>query len=237
MVRATDRMRAILNSLRHRKGVIITQSYLRLEVLLGNTGALQFQILQNQQSQTLNERRLAITDSFLITALCIAIYKQGAGQAISAVKLRTYPNSNIFAGAGEADALQAIYNGFLTLRVNSTVYIDSLDIYRFYRVGTAQEGLNTTVPGAGIISAYNGDDYPRGDYPFYGITPSILVSGATKNEINLQLPDSVNMTAPAGQNNFAVCYMRGLLLQNAAQFNPRQIDMAVEERRPTPARR
>jgi len=209
----TDRSRANFNAIKKRKGVVTTQSYLRLEQTLGTQGQVNFDVLLNQGAANANEKRLAITDAFTITSLAIAIYKIPSGGNISSAQLDTYPNPLTYVGAGEAAALQAIYNGFLTVRVNSTIYIDSLDAYRFYRVGVAQAGVLSAVG-----SAYNASSYERGDYPFYALTPGIRLSGATKNDISLTLPQSVAMGGTAGSTNRIVCYFRGFLEQNGAQF-------------------
>ena len=209
----TDRSRANFNAIKKRKGVVTTQSYLRLEQTLGTQGQVNFDVLLNQGAANANEKRLAITDAFTITSLAIAIYKIPSGGNISSGQLDTYPNPLTYVGAGEAAALQAIYNGYLTVRVNSTIYIDSLDAYRFYRVGVAQAGVLSAVG-----SAYNASSFERGDYPFYALTPGIRLSGSTKNDISLSLPESVALAGTAGSTNRIVCYFRGFLEQNGAQF-------------------
>ena len=214
-IQATDRARAVFNSLKKRPGVVTTQSYLRLEQPLGTQGNIQFEVLINQGQQTANERRLAITDAFTVTSLSVVIYKKASGGNISAAKLDTFPNPLTYVGAGEANALQAIYNGYLTVRVNSVIYIDSLDIYRFYRAGVAQRGVETTT----TPSVYLASEWSKGDYPFYSLTPGIRLSGATKNDLNITLPESVAMAGTAGSTNYAVLYLRGFLEQNGAQFN------------------
>lgn len=217
-IQATDRSRAIFNSLRKRAGVVTTQSYLRLEQVLGTQGQVTFQVLINDGAADANERRLAITDAFTVTSLAVVIYKQASGGKISAGTLQTFPNPLVFTGAGEAEALQAIYNGYLAVRVNSVVYIDSLDSYRFFRVGVAQAGVETTTTPSGYVQS----EYSRGDYPFYSLTPGIRLSGATKNELSLTLPESVAMAGTAGTVNRVVLYLRGFLEQNGAQFQPAQ---------------
>ena len=214
-IQATDRTRANFNSLKKRRGVVSTQSYLRLEQTLGTQGSVTFPVLVNDGTSNANERRLSITDAFTITSLSVLIYKQASGGAISAGVLDTFPNPLIYVG-GQAAALQAIYNGYLSVRVNSVVYIDSLDTYRFYRVGVAQAGLETTTTPA----VYGASSYDKGDYPFYSLTPGIRLSGATKNELTLTLPESVAMAGSAGTTNRVVLYVRGFLEQNGAQFNP-----------------
>jgi len=214
------RSRALLNSLKPTRGTITTQSYLRLEKQLGTQSSVNFDVLNNQGAQTVTEKRLAITDSFVISAVSIMFYEVTANTParIAESTLHTWPDANVFTGAGAPAALQAFYNSFLSIRVNSTVYLDSLDIYRHYRVGVAQQGVETTT----TPSSYLRSQWDGGDYGFYSLTPSIELSGATKNEISVQLPNNVTVTpGNVGGAVYAVCYLRGFLRQNNAQFNAR----------------
>lgn len=211
--------RAILNALKPRKGVITTQSYLRLEKLINTQSSVNFDVLSNQGAQTITEKRLSITDSFVITGLSFMFYTWNTTVANSQEKatLHTFPDANVFAGVGEAAAIQGFYNGYASVRVNSTVYLDSLDLYRFYRVGVAQQGIETTT----TPSTYLRSQWDGGDYGFYSLTPTIELSGATKNEISITLPSNITATPAANFNTYIVCYLRGFLRQNNAQFNPR----------------
>lgn len=212
-------VRALLNRLPKQPGTITTQSFLRLEKQITTQSSVQFDVLNNQGAQTINEKRLAITDAFTVSALSIFFYTYNTTVANSQEKtaLQTWPNSNVFAGVGEAASIQGFYNGYLSVRVNSVVYIDSLDLYRFQRVGVAQQGVETTTtPSTYLRSTWDG-----GDYGFYSLTPSIQLSGATKNEINITLPSNITVSPAANHQTFVVCYLRGFLQQNAAQFNAR----------------
>ena len=213
------RARALYNGLKGHKGVITTQSYLRLEKKITTQSSVSFDVLNNQGSQTVNEKRLAITDSFVISAVSFMFYTHATNVANSQEKstLHTFPDSNVFAGVGEAASIQGFYNGFASIRVNSTVYLDSLDLYRFYRVGVAQQGVETTT----TPSTYLRSQWDGGDYGFYSLTPSIELSGATKNEIVVSLPSNLTVTPAANHETYIVCYLRGFLRQNNAQFNPR----------------
>lgn len=209
----SGRTRSIYNGLKKHPGVLTTQSYLRLETNLGTQSTINFNVLNNQGAQTVTEKRLSITDSFIVTGLSIFTYLSNGTNGAKST-LDTFPNPLVYTGAGDAATLQEVYNGFLSIRVNSVVYIDSLDVYRFYRVGQAQKAvLLTNVP-----SEYQQSTWDGGDYGFYSLTPSIELSGATKNEIQLTLPENISTTS---KDIFAVCYLRGFLRQNNAQFNPR----------------
>ena len=57
-IQATDRARAVFNSIKKRPGVVVTQSYLRLEQTLGTTGSVNFEVLVNQGAQSPTEKQI-----------------------------------------------------------------------------------------------------------------------------------------------------------------------------------
>jgi hypothetical protein len=197
-----------------RAGVITTQSYLRFEKSIqGTFNSISFDVLVNQGSASTTERRLQLTDTFTITQLAIFIYQAGTTTAVTnqdRAKALVYanPNPNVFTQT-VADSLYNLYNGYMQLRVNTEVLVDSLDIMQFYRVHTTQNGAvaNATEEWNAINNG------------FKKIVPTITLNGAAKNEINLFFPESINMGGSAA-SNYVVCYCRGFLNQNAAQLNP-----------------
>lgn len=194
------------------------KSYLRLEKSIqGTFTQVSFDVLVNQGTPGVTERRLQITDKFVITHMAIMIYKAGATTSATdpekaAAKLRSWNNPIVFSGAGEAAALQGIYNGYTEIKVDQTVYAPYIDNQLFYRVPTSQQGVGPTV----IIQA---DEYSDVNYPFAEIVPTITLSGASNNQITVNLPVSSTLSGTSSQN-FLVCYMRGLLVPNTSKLNP-----------------
>lgn len=221
-VKATDRSRSIYNEYKAKNaGAIVTQSYLRLEKSLGTQQTVSFDVLNNVGTTAPNvtEKRLAITDNFLATEISIFIFKKLDANAINLSTLDTFPNALTYTGSGEATNLMNLYNGFLSVKINSVTYIESLDVYSFYRVGTAQQGVQVSQQSAGVGSngAYLADQWDAGSWGFYPITPGIEFGGAKKNEITITTPASTAMGGTSS-TNYVVCYVRGLLAQNAAQW-------------------
>lgn len=221
-VKATDRSRSIFNEYKAKNpGAIVTQSYLRLEKPLGTQQTVSFDVLNNVGTSTPNptERRLAITDNFLVTEMSIFIFKVTTAAVTQTGILDTWPNALTYTGSGEAANLMNLYNGYLNIKINSTTFIESLDLYRFYRVGTAQQGVQISQQAAaiGTNGAYLADQWDAASWGFYPVTPGIEFSGAKKNEINIITPASTAMGGTSS-TNYAVCYVRGLLAQNAAQW-------------------
>jgi len=206
---------------------IVTQSYLRLEKYIPTTGStvINFDVLTNNGTPSSVERRLNLTDKFVITAISVMIYTpptraNTADADRSQSTLRTWNNPLVFSGTGEAAQLQTIYNGYLRMIIDSVTYLDSIDTQRFYRAPTAQKGLiqSTGTAGTGTSPNVQGDGYESTHYPFAQLTPTITLNGAGRNEISLNMP-SASAVSTASLNNYVVCYLRGFLAQNASQLN------------------
>lgn len=197
-----------------RAGVITTQSYLRFEKSIqGTFNSISFDVLTNQGAASTTERRLQLTDTFTITQLAIFIYQAGTTTTVTnqdkaKALLYANPNPNVFVQS-TADSLYNVYNGYMQLRVNTEVLIDSLDIMQFYRVHTTQNGA--------VANA--SEEWNAINNGFKKIVPTITLNGAAKNEINLFFPESIDLTGDE-KSNYIVCYCRGFLNQNAAQLNP-----------------
>lgn len=205
-----------------RPGVITTQSYLRFEKSIqGTINNVNFDVLVNQGSSNTTERRLQLTDTFTITDMAIFIYKAGSTTSPSSTDrakaaLRSWPNPQVFTGTGEAANLMNVYNGYMQLRVNTEVLIDSLDIMEFYRVHTSQKNVGSSATNNIPVQQ---DEWPAINTGFKKIVPTITLNGAAKNDISLFFPESIDLSGTSSAN-YIVCYCRGLLNQNAAQLNP-----------------
>jgi len=197
-----------------RAGVITTQSYLRFEKSIqGTFNSISFDVLTNQGAAATTERRLQLTDTFTITQLAIFIYQAGTTTTVTnqdkaKALLYANPNPNVFTQT-VTDSLYNVYNGYMQLRVNTEVLIDSLDIMQFYRVHTTQNGAVTNAT----------EEWNAINNGFKKIVPTITLNGAAKNEINLFFPESIDLSGD-DKSNYIVCYCRGFLNQNAAQLNP-----------------
>lgn len=223
-------------------GAIITQSYLRSEVQIGATATSQysFNILANQGTPGAVERRLQITDRFAVTAVAMMIYAAPTASLGAAstdadratAKLYTWNSPTGFGTAAIAKTLEPIYQGFLRMVIDGTVYIDSLDSRRFYQVPNSQSGTavasaaaavaNVASAGTPIASGFSNtiqaDGWDGSNYAFAQMTPSIVLNGAGRNEVSLNLP--VASGASQSTYNFYISlYMRGWLIQNSSQLN------------------
>lgn len=218
-VKAVDTYRATYNSLKNRFGVgrsnvIITPGYLRSEQVLGTQNQVNFPILVNEGTAPRStERRLGISDAFVITDLGIRIGRlTGAAPEATPgpIQLESFVNPAVFTVAGERAALNTFYNGALSVKVGSITYIEALDLLRFQHVGTAQRGMTL------FTASTYGASEQHGLSDLADIVPTIMFSGQEKNVVQVTLPESAAMGAAAPIANVAVFYARGFLCQNAA---------------------
>lgn len=215
-VRALDPLRATYNSLKKRfdvgkSNVIVTPGYLRSEQVLGNQNQITFPILTNEGTAPRStERRLSISDTFVITNLGFRIGQQAATQTAGQVKLESFVNASVF-GASAAQ-LDILYNGSVAIKVGSITYIEALDMLRFQLSSIAQRGAILATGGATTANSEF-----KGLADLAEIVPTIQFSGQEKNIVQISLPEPAAM-APATGDNICVFYASGFLCQNAAPY-------------------
>lgn len=199
-------------------GVIVTQSYLRLEQSIqGTQTSTKFGVLVNEGTPSVTEVRLGITDNFVVTNVGMFLMKAGAAVAATNLEkaqstLRTWPNPLIFTGAAEAINLMGVYNGRYNIKINSTTYVENMDMYRYYNAPQSQKGVGPAV----IIQE---DQVDGRDTGYEKIIPTIKLGGAAKNDILVTYPTSMSMIGTLSEN-ILVCILRGFLLQNDSKLNP-----------------
>jgi len=204
-------------------GVISTPSYLRLETTAPNRAqsTFSFNTLDTSGTKTPTERRLKLNDTFTVTE--IAFYL-GTGAATSYAPttaqystqvLNTWPNAQnaSFTGGTIARDMEAIYNGYLELRIDSTTFIDSIPMRSFYRVGTTQLGVGGG--GTGFVLAQQ-NEWPLANYGHIQMLPSIELNGQSNIQWSITLPSATNVAGAASTfvNMVLVCF--GFLNQGAA---------------------
>lgn len=203
---------------------IATQGYLRLHQNISTTlSAIKFNILENQGTPTVGERRLKLTDLFTITHWTLMIGRTAAGSAgatptdsqASLMKLYTNNNLNVFTATG--DNLRSIYNGALFVNIDRTTYVDGIDVNRFWAANMAQEGLQQTVTAT--VGTYQVDGWDGPNHGFALCQPEITCNGAGQNDISI-VPATSQTFVPTGNfTNFAVLICRGITWQNASRLN------------------
>ena len=220
--KAFSRKQAVFNEKAQqyaRQGVITTPGYLRLEITPGNaaTSAINFNCLDTSGVKTATERRLKLADTFTITDISFYIgYGSATSYAPTAAqyanqRLATYPNPGLAAFSGVTDNLETIYNGFLSLRIDTTTFLDSVPMRQFYRVGTSQQvTAGTNQNGIGR------DEWPLAMYGRNELLPTIELNGQANIEFSLNLPNATNIQAASTYYTNMVLILTGFLNQGAA---------------------
>ena len=207
---------------------IATQGYLRLAANVQATAlnSVTWNVLSNQGTVRATEVRLDITDMFTVTHWGLYLVKSGTTTTstdaeLATTHLFTNPNSLTFSGTGESGNLMNVYNGFMSVTVDRNKIIDKYDAMRYYRVGTAQKGVNQAAiasPAAGTSNSYVDDSWDNVSYGMANCDPNVTLNGVGDNNITLTLPSSVNLSGTAS-TNFVFLIMRGIRWQNASKLN------------------
>lgn len=240
---ATGKMRALYNYYRalYPASVPISYSFLRSDVLLGETSEIKFHVNESDGNSIVTERRLNLNDTFEVVDLAIYLWTvptTGDPPVPTAKfqqsKLYTYINPFIFAGATEASRMESIYNsGKIIFKLGNQILYDGIDCLRFLRIPTSQEGQITAATQniAGdtpvVVGRIPRDGYSNAHYPFDDNIPALTLSGNGKNSYVLTLPESINLAPTAGQNrqNYISLWVRGFQCQNGAQQSNKKMTM------------
>lgn len=223
-ITATNANRALYNALieqknqgKFAKDAIITMSYLRFETVLTSSQNVIFNVLSNQGNgvQRSTEKRLNTPDAFIVSDFGFMIKKVTATTTDAQAKLFSYPEPSVFTGT-EAKNLENLWNGYLTVKIDQTTWIDSLDMKRFYNVGQAQQGL--AVSANATANLYQNSEWSHSSWGFDGLEPAIRFDGASNNDVTINLPESLNMAGAANESNIAVLMVRGYLIQRGSKF-------------------
>lgn len=213
------------------QGVITTPGYLRLEQLLATSGSattlsqINFNTLDTSGVKLATERRLKLADTFTVTDISFYI---GTGSAATVgaptaaeqavERLNTFPNSGVTAiGATNSVQLESIYNGYLSLRVDTTTFLDSIPMRQFYRVGDVQAGIITATGGV----TTNQSSWPLSMFGRSELLPTIELNGQSNIEFGITLPSTVSYTQVAATYCTAVIILNGFLNQGAATVQRR----------------
>jgi hypothetical protein len=187
---------------------VITESYLRLELPAQNSNVLSFKILENEGNAALSEKRLNIADDFVVTHVGFVNFSTDTTDGNAGLFLpEAFPNLVTLAGVDDASFLNTVYNGFMSIRKNSQVYFDAIEMSNFLKVGQAQraasQGTGSTVYSA---SEWNANT------PYKAIVPLLTLSGKEKTDLTITRPSSVSYV---GLSCRVAVLLRGFLVQGA----------------------
>jgi len=199
---AYDKAKAAINNAGFSAGqAVLSQGYLRSEVLLSNTKtSYTFPILQNDNvngSNTNTSNLLALQDAFYVSSIGL-FFAKPTSATDTTYQLVSYPNATIFT-AGAATSLYTWYNSSMQLIVNNRQIIPSYDLYRHYSVPQQQSTVSFK------------DQQSGADSGFYPIEPGIVLVGSKNNTLSVNLPQALGTVDAFSR---AVIIFRGHLGQN-----------------------
>ena len=184
------------------------------------TSTINFNTLDTSGTKTCTERRLKLNDTFTITDISFYL---GAGSCgllgvtptaaeYSVQTLNTFPNPNIGSFATNFDELESLYNGFLSLRVDTTTFLDSIPMKQFYRVATSQQGVGSATAAQQIQA----NEWPLSMYGRTELLPTIELNGQSNIDWSITLPNATNLYPTSGKFTNMVLILQGFLNQGGS---------------------
>lgn len=196
----------------------LSESFLRLETVLGTGNSIQFNAQLNVGTPIATEQRLKLNDGFIITHIGLFVKKIASATPTAnqhaIAELYPYTNPSVFDGTNDPN-VEALYNSTLSLTVNQRTWIPAMNTFSFKRVPDAQKGAPTA---AGPLVTPT-DGRPNSLYG-YVETDLIVLTGSQNIDIAITLPTGWNASmAETGETNCAVLMIAGYLAQNQGSFS------------------
>lgn len=199
------------------KDAILTQSFLRMEVLLavGQT-SYKFDTLINENTQSVNwntQTKLNLQDAFVCAEIGFFLAVPASSTDVT-FRLFTYPNVTVLTAANVAN-YYAIYNGQMNLTVNQKTVMTNWDLSRHYLAPQTQQNTiqGTYASTAAPAILQSNDMLDLSQDGFYPVEPNLVISGGSKNDFQVALPGA-GIPSAVTANSRLVCIMRGILAQN-----------------------
>lgn len=173
-----------------------------------------FNLYEDAPNFRASEIRLNRNDAFVCNAIGLALYKPSAEGEEGQAPLFTWPNTEVFATAGEAEALNQLYNGTLTIRTGP---VDRLKDFHTsllkYNPNDRLIAATATATGGPIWGATNAQ---RGLYEW---EPGIIFDGSDDNKVFLNAgPGDFSDSVPDGETNIVVVHMLGYLIEGGKGY-------------------
>lgn len=219
LVRALEALQINLND------YIIHEHTLRLEKsLVAGNNTYRFQMYQNPGSDRPQEIKLNRNDAFIVTALGLAITKEDTStnpDNYGNYPLYTFPDPGFFlgvpgSGLNEAQCLEVIYNGQISIKTNNTERLVGLSTQHFRYV--PERALSSGVPPQyGPSMEYRG---------FFEMEPHIILNGQQDNQVELSIGAGDTAVIAGGidgsagavnTRNIVVAQLHGFLVNEAAE--------------------
>ena len=191
----------------------ITRTDLRIEIpLVASQGFYEVDILKSTGSGDRKlENKLQREHKFLATAIALNLQKQVAGSEANA-PLFTHPDTNFFVGAGEAAALEPVYQGKIQFKSNQVLRSGEILTHRM-RYCPAQGYQTAAAAGQALEPAqYGPTDLERG---YVDLVNVLVFDGQESTKLTLTL--GAGTTAAILANTVAVVFISGFLYTGEEQ--------------------
>lgn len=190
--------------------------------LTASSDTLTFNTQYDQPSILATENRLKRDSVMFVNLIGIALHKVPVFSNVRYPQnspLVFYPDKNIFADAAvlpgvvtENNCLEAVYNGLLSFKTNTTVRLEDYPTNIFRDVPLTQNGAAA---------------HPSQGLPLVDINTSFYMYGNTDNKFTLNIGsgDRNGITGGAESNNFVCLLLSGFEVVEAAKSNLRIDDL------------
>lgn len=224
LIISPSRKRMIYSKLQNQFGrdLVIQESFLRVDnPIATNSNLWNFNI----SSSTSNawENRLNKNDVFCVTGMGVFIYRSISTTGQAREVLQTYPNPDYFADGTNfhSVALETVYNGKLSIKVGTTVFLESFDTKRFRFVPQMPQGTVTGVYSTGpVYKTVANSNFKFGE-GMVECDPSIYLNGDGQNDISLNIPlgsSDIIVSDVSNATNYLTFYAIGFLVKNGAAY-------------------
>lgn len=193
----------------------LTQSKIRSEVAM-STGSTKFHIPivinDNQAAPFITERRLQLTDVFLVSGMRVTVAKPATATS-GMFETYTYPNLTVFSTANTATSiLQAYCNGWITGLVNNDQTLPYWPLDQHLFVPRTQQAADAYYTTSGIDLLDSTNRASDGLQPVEG---NWVLSGNDNLDFSINLPGA--MTAVETTARWIVEFW-GVLAQNTTKI-------------------
>lgn len=189
---------------------VLSQSYIRSEVAMNTNSTLyQFPVLVNDNFNglvTSTSRLLNLQDAFYVSQVGVFVAAPSSSTDTT-FPLCTYPNTTQFT-TGQADALNTLYNGSLSLIVNNRQIVPAWSIDRHYFAPQQQQTTDADYTTSGINYV---DQRDGSNFGYYPVEPGWVLVGSKQNTLQIQLPAALSSVAA---NSRIIIQFLGHLAQN-----------------------
>ncbi|MCK9618651.1 MAG: hypothetical protein M0R21_12545 [Lentimicrobiaceae bacterium] len=146
--------KTVMQKAKELSGGIPSPSYLRVEQTLTNTASRYNFNLKAIGGESITEVKLDRNDLFVVSDIAVYLLCQ-TNAKIGKDVLQTYPNKQVFPAVSgfDPDDLEAIYNGWFTLKIGSTVNVEKMSMQNFRLVPQTQQSSSSNKSQYTIVEA------------------------------------------------------------------------------------